>query len=532
MATSSRNDRAAGNRMNEDVLTVILPSENRNERRSKRKHAKHDAPSAPIVALLPEMRESAAVEALSGIHDRPASDQPADAQSADDQPADDQPAVDQLVDAQSLVERLAEAERDERADLLLEVLAADSVPDLAGADLRELDLAGAAKERATRLGGSPRLTLDGADLSGAILSGARLAGASFRGARLDDALMVGTDLRGADLAGASLRSAHLSGADLTRADLSFCDFRGASLLTAELANAVATGADLRETLLHSANLTGAMLRGVDLRWARLNGARLVNVDLRGVRFGGARLTLADLSGARVSSSTDFSFAFLHWTRLDRVALTRGHLGGGIGESVSDHSLARDTYLALLRHFAGDRRCADARWAYSQASSMGTATHRPDRARKYYPRDWASTEDRNATDRHRRLSARLRDIRSTMRHSARWLAGQASRLTTDHGTSFRRIAGTLTATWLSFAALFQATGGVFDIQLASQARSLPTQWLDALLYSATAITPIDAYPLVASSSLGHAAAMFEGVVGMVLFGALGYVAASRSRRGCG
>ena len=397
MATTSRNDRASGNHINDDVLTVVLPSEKRDERRQQRKPAKHGAPSVPIVALVP-------------------------------------------VDAQSLVERLAEAQRDERADLLLDALAADSVPDLAGADLRELDLAGAAKERATRLGGSPRLTLDGADLSGAILSGARLAGASFRGARLDDALMVGTDLRGADLAGASLRSAHLSGADLTRADLSFCDLRGASLLTAELANAVATGADLRETLLHSANLTGAMLRGVDLRWARLNGARLVNVDLRGVRFGGARLTLADLSGARVSDSTDFSFAFLYWTRLDRVALTRDHLGGGIGESVSDHSLARDTYLALMRHFAGDRRRADARWAYSQASSMGTATHRPDRARKYYPRDWASTEDRNATDRRRRLSARLRDMRSTTEHCARWLAGHASRLTTDHGDelpSYRR-----------------------------------------------------------------------------------------------
>ena len=64
----------------------------------------------------------------------------------------------------------------------------------------------------------------------------------------------------------------------------------------------------------------------------------------------------------------------------------------------------------------------------------------------------------------------------MAHSARWLAGHVSRLTTDHGTSFRRIAGTLTATWLSFAALFQATGVVFDIQLAAQARSLPDPML--------------------------------------------------------
>lgn len=432
----------------------------------------------------------------------------------------------------NVAEVLSDTPRELRAARALELLRSTPNVSFAGADLRELDLAGAARERARSHGGSPRLVLDGADLRGAILSGARLAGASLRRAMLDDALMVGADLRGADLAGACLRHAHLSGADLTRADLSFCDLRGASLLTAELSSAVATGADMREALLHSATLSGAMLRGADLRWARLNGARLHNADLRGARFGGARLTLADLSGSRVSDSSDFAFAFFYWSRLDRVALTRDHLGGGIGESVSDHALARDTYLALVRHFAGERRHGDARWAYSQSCAMNTATHRPDRARDYYPRDWAASDERSSSDRLVRLTAWARDARSTLRHGARWLTGHVSRLTTDHGTSFGRIAVTVCATWLAFAALFQATGGVFDVRVANEPRALMWQWLDALYYSAAAITPIDAYPLAASSTLGHVAATIEGIVGMMLFGALGYVTASRARRGCG
>lgn len=419
-----------------------------------------------------------------------------------------------------------------RAERLLDML--DETPDLAlaGADLRELDLAGAARKRARAKGGPTRLVLDGADLRGVVLSGARLSGASLRAANLDGALLVGADLRGADLAGASLREAHLSGADMTRADLSFCDLRGASLLTAEMSNAVATGADLREALLHSATLSGATLRGADLRWARLNGARLHNADLRGARFGGARLTLADLSGARVSESTDLAYAFLYWARLDRVGLTREHLGGGIGESVSDHALARDTYFALMRHFAGERRYADARWAYCQASAMNTATHRPDRARRYYPRDWALSEERASSDRRMRLAALARDARSTARHGLRWLGGHVSRLTTDHGTSFGRIAATVAATWLAFALFFQVSGGILDVHAAQATRPIAWQWLDALYFSASAITPIDAYPLAASSKLGHVAATVEGVVGMMLFGALGYVTASRARRGCG
>ncbi len=432
----------------------------------------------------------------------------------------------------SLVEILADTPRELRAERFLEALAARPGIACTGADLRELDLAGAARERSKVHGGSPRLVLDGVDLGGVILSGSRLSGASLRGAILDNALLVGADLRGADLAGASLRSAHLSGADLTRADLSFCDLRGASLLTAELTCAVATGADMREALLHSATLSGAMLRGADLRWARLNGSRLLNTDLRGARFGGARLTLADLSGARVSDSTDLAYAFLYWARLDRVALTREHIGGGIGESVSDHALARDTYFALMRHFTGERRRGDACWAYCQAISMNTATHRPDRAREYYPRDWAPSEEKTSSDRRVRFAAGARDVRSTLRHGLRWLGGHVGRLTTDHGTSFGRIAATVGATWIAFALFFQASGGIFDIHQSQAPRPLVWQWFDALYYSAAAITPIDAYPLAASSQLGHAAATLEGIVGMMLFGALGYVSASRARRGCG
>jgi len=105
------------------------------------------------------------------------------------------------------------------------------------------------------------------------------------------------------------------------------------------------------------------------------------------------------------------------------------------------------------------------------------------------------------------------------HTARWLAGHVNRLTTGHGTSFGRILCALAVIWIAFAAAYGATGGVMALDGSGSS-------LNALRFSAAALTPIDAYPLVPASPDAHLFAFVEGVLGMALLGALGYVAASR------
>ena len=65
-----------------------------------------------------------------------------------------------------------------------------------------------------------KVSLRGADLSGANLFGADLSGANLFGADLSVANLFGADLSGANLSDANLRSADLSGANLSDANLS------------------------------------------------------------------------------------------------------------------------------------------------------------------------------------------------------------------------------------------------------------------------------------------------------------------------
>ena len=78
---------------------------------------------------------------------------------------------------------------------------------------------------------SSRVSLDGADLTGADLSAASLDGANLRGADLERANLKRAHLTGANLVGADLRDAHLDGAFLKRADFSLSDVAGAWLRT-------------------------------------------------------------------------------------------------------------------------------------------------------------------------------------------------------------------------------------------------------------------------------------------------------------
>lgn len=107
-------------------------------------------------------------------------------------------------------------------------------PELAGRDLRRLNLAGT---------GLSRLDLHGADLRQANLKQARLARANLAGAQLAEA----------DLTGADLKRADLTGADLTRADLTGADL---------------TGARLRRTRLDLTRQAGAKLTGTRLNRTR------------------------------------------------------------------------------------------------------------------------------------------------------------------------------------------------------------------------------------------------------------------------
>ncbi len=416
--------------------------------------------------------------------------------------------------------------------------------------------------------------LSGVDLRAARLAGAVLRGFRLRGACLEGAILSGADLRLTDLSEADLRGANLSGAMLARADLSFADLRGACLLTADLSESTASHADFREALLPMAVLRGALLRAADFRWARLDGARLCDADLDGAQFEGASLVFVDLSGAHLTAATDFSYAFLQHARFARTALTRHHIRRGIGEECADLAAARTTYLQLSQAFVALARHEDADWARYQAWRMATESHRPRNAVVYY-RGWAAPASPNP---HRPLSAvdavtgesylagetgrdaassepssadtarpagrpsdpvvalspavrrvRLLGRRTLPRatflawHGTLWCVGRLAEWLTGYGTSLRRLVATLALLWSASALLYLLSGAVVGPD------GLPADVIDALHYSAAAMTPLEPHPLTCGSALVRLAALVEGALGLVLLGALGAVATTRLRR---
>ena len=179
------------------------------------------------------------------------------------------------------------------------------VPDLAGADLSELNLAGV-------------------NLAKADLSGARLSGTNLSGANLTRAKLFRADLSLADLSRATLFKANLSQADLAGANLNGADLSGAFLIKANLSGAsligaCLKGANLGQASLFRARLSTAVLREASFFKADLSEADLREADLQGANFQEAVLERTDLRAANAANA-NFCFATLLKTNLEGAVL--------------------------------------------------------------------------------------------------------------------------------------------------------------------------------------------------------------------
>ena len=179
------------------------------------------------------------------------------------------------------------------------------VPDFSGADLAELNLAGANFDKADLTGAR----LSGTNLSGANLSRAKLFRADLSQADLTRATLFKANLSQSDMAGANLNGADLSGAFLIRANLS-----GASLIAACL-----KGANLGQASLFRAKLNKAVLSQASLFKADLSEADLSEADLEGANLQEAVLERTNLRSANAANA-NLCFATLLRTNLENAVL--------------------------------------------------------------------------------------------------------------------------------------------------------------------------------------------------------------------
>ena len=100
--------------------------------------------------------------------------------------------------------------------------------DLAGINLRQVELIGADMENAN---------LTGACLAEVLFPGARLVNACLVDADLTNACLVGANLAGANLAGANLTNANLTGANLAGANLAGAQLEGVCFFRADKTDA-------------------------------------------------------------------------------------------------------------------------------------------------------------------------------------------------------------------------------------------------------------------------------------------------------
>jgi uncharacterized protein YjbI with pentapeptide repeats len=178
-------------------------------------------------------------------------------------------------------------------------------PDFAGADLSELNLAGANLAKSDFSGAK----LAGTNLSGANLARAKFFRADLSQANLSRAILFKANFSQADMAGANLDGADLTGAFLIRANLS-----GATLLQACM-----KGANLGQASLFRAKLVGALLSQASFFKADLSEADLSEANLEGANLQEAVLERTNLRSANAANA-NFCFATLLRTNLENAVL--------------------------------------------------------------------------------------------------------------------------------------------------------------------------------------------------------------------
>lgn len=110
------------------------------------------------------------------------------------------------------------------------------------------------------------------------------------------------DFASHDLNSLSMQKANLSGAVFHQANLSKINLQGANLFNANFGRANLTRANLRDANLAKAYMSNADLEGADLRGADLSSAYLLNANLRGANLCGANLTGAKLTEEQLATA--------------------------------------------------------------------------------------------------------------------------------------------------------------------------------------------------------------------------------------
>ncbi|WP_328541193.1 pentapeptide repeat-containing protein [Streptomyces sp. NBC_00371] len=173
-----------------------------------------------------------------------------------------------------------------------------AVPDLRGAHLAGAVLRDVSLEEANLQGAVlTAAVFEGVLLFGAHLASATLTGAVFRASDLSQVIAPGADLTGVNVEDSVFTNAVLTTTRLTGADLAYTDFRHANLTNANLTGADLVKAKLQYACLEHADLSGAKLEGADLTHTDLVRARLTEADLTGALLDQANLAHTDLSDA-------------------------------------------------------------------------------------------------------------------------------------------------------------------------------------------------------------------------------------------
>ncbi|MCA9905031.1 MAG: pentapeptide repeat-containing protein [Anaerolineae bacterium] len=149
----------------------------------------------------------------------------------------------------------------------------DEIPDLRGAQLREVELP------AVNLRGA---LLCGVNLQSAVLPDADLVGSDFGGVVVDLTPIDSGCVGQANLSGANLERARLMTSNLRGVDLSLSNLENANLFCANL-----NGANLREARLIGANLSLATMVFADLTGANISRCRIWGVSAWNVKSEGA-----------------------------------------------------------------------------------------------------------------------------------------------------------------------------------------------------------------------------------------------------